>query len=223
MRNALRSTVVAFFLLGFGVSLDARAILLCSDCGCSFACSTRCVLDVGGFSTCGAATGLCAGQPGCGGGCLTFGDVKSAFLDLPAVPLGAAQGRAAARLTTRLASHVESFGLGTVYSAQTGFLLPKSGTKLVAPDLAFVSPERGGIPALVAQILPSSALAKIAAKDAGSWLAAGSRAALVVDSERGTVTLYAAGAKPRLLGGGDFLELPSILPGLSFRVGELFE
>ncbi|HEV7668254.1 MAG TPA: Uma2 family endonuclease [Thermoanaerobaculia bacterium] len=222
MRTVLRSTVVAFFLLGFGVAFDAQAILQCSDCGCSFACSTTCVLPLGGFSTCNAQ-GLCAGKPGCGGGCLTFGDVESAFLGLPALPLGPAQGRAAARLTTRLASHVETFGLGTVYSAQTGFLVPKTGGKLKAPDLAFVSAERGGIPALVAQILPSSTFAKIAAKDAESWLAAGSRAALVVDSERRTVTLFASGAKPRVLGGGDFLELPSILPGLSFRVGDLFE
>jgi Uma2 family endonuclease len=47
------------------------------------------------------------------------------------------------RKTWPLAQHIEEIGLGTVYAAETGFLLARDPDTVRAPDAAFVRRERG--------------------------------------------------------------------------------
>jgi Uma2 family endonuclease len=123
------------------------------------------------------------------------------------------RGRAAARLTWRLAQFAEESGAGEVYTPRTA----------ASPDLAFVSRERlaagrAGAPDLVVMFAPSRT------KDAVSpWLAGGTRAVLVLDPAARTIEVHEAGSPRRVLGAESMLALPDLLPGWSLRVGDLFQ
>lgn len=224
---------LAFALAAVLGASQATAILNCTDCGCSFACTTRCVDDTG-FSTCGAV-GPCAGSAGCGG-CLTATDpgLKDLFRQQPVrtTPAEHERGRVAARLTWRLAQHVDESGLGEVYAAETGFLLSAAG-EVRTPDLAFVSRERlektasrngvrAGAPDLAVEI-PTGPVSSPALKaKIHDWLTAGTRAVLVVDADARTVTVYRERAG-KTYGAGDLLDLSDVVPGWALHVGDLFE
>lgn len=209
----------AFVLLVLLGASRGEAILECRDCNCSVSCSLSCVTD-SGFSTC-ASTGLCSGSSSCGGGgCLTADDLGPLLkADLQrTTPEGQERGRVAARLTWRLAQHVEESGLGTVYTGETGFQLPGSTGRVQAPVLAVVSGERS-IPDLVVELRPAAGLGKTVS----SWLAAGTRAVLVLDPAARTVAIHRSRSSVQVLGEADLLEIPDLLPGWGVRVGELFE
>jgi hypothetical protein len=216
MRKHVWLAAVALILVS---ALPAGAILFCEDCDCSKLCSTPCVTDTGS-STCGAATGFCQGSSSCGGGgCLTVGDAER-FRDLmrgfqDAVTTSEERGAVAARLTWRLAQHVEEFGLGTVFAAGTRFHLPG---RVQAPALAFVrSGASKEIPDLVVEFVTSPRHEAAI----GGWLSAGVKAVLSIDPSAKTVTVL-QGQDVRVYGDTDSLELPDILPGWSLRVGEIF-
>lgn len=126
-----------------------------------------------------------------------------------------------AKLTWRLAQHVEESGLGAVYAGDTGFLLSKATGRVQAPALAFVSREHlqassswSGAPDLAVELRAAAA---------AGWLKAGTRAVLVLDTGAQTVTVYRSRAKVQVFGADDVLALPDVLPGWAMRVGELFE
>ena len=206
-------------LLTFGSR--AFAVLPCSECTCSHACSYGC--DSSPASTCGAATGRCVGGPYCsGGGCLTLEDLAAAQRELNPTAPDPDRGRVAARLTWRLAQHVEENGLGEVYTAEN--VLPFRNQTL-APDLAFVTHEHlgtAGTPDLAIEIRSVHETQAVAAAKARTWLATGARTVLVVHPAAQTIAVHSrTGIK--LLQGDDLLEIPSLLPGWAVRVGELFE
>lgn len=203
-------------LLALVSASRGEAILNCTDCGCTFSCTQQCVTDTG-FSTCGAQGYPCGGC----GNCLTAGqaDFVLSLLDQAprSTPATEDQGRAAARLTWRLAQYAEENGLGEVYTTGTGFRLAKG---LARPDLAFVRRERlgAGAPDLVVQFAPSRS-----GDDATGWLRGGTRAVLVLDPAAHTVKVYRNGSPLQVLGSESVLELPDLLPGWSLRVGDLFQ
>jgi hypothetical protein len=213
----------AVVLLSLCTVSPGAAILNCTDCSCAVACSHQCFTDTGS-STCGAQTSLCAGSPSCGGGCFTVPNPKAFLESLRVDPERASaqpQGQVLARLTWRMAQHVEENGLGAVYAGNTGFLLSKATGRLEVPALAFVSREhlKAGSPWSGA---PDVAV-ELHASSAREWLAAGTRAVLVVDSGSRTVSLYQPNAAVQVLSAEDILELPQVLSGWSLRVGELFQ
>ncbi|HEX3131409.1 MAG TPA: Uma2 family endonuclease [Thermoanaerobaculia bacterium] len=210
--------LAALFLV-LGAALPAAAIMLCEDCSCFNYCSTSCVTD-NGWSNCGAATGLCQGSSSCGGGgCLTVGDAER-FRELmrgfhDAVTTSEERGEVAARLTWRLAQHVEESGLGAVFAAGTRFQLPG---RVQAPALAFV---RAGAAKDVPDLVVEFVTAPRHEAAVAGWLSAGVKAVLEVDPSARTVSVL-RGQDVRVYGDADSLELPDIVPGWSLRVGELF-
>jgi len=168
----------------------------------------------------------CRGSSWCGGGCLKVADPNAFLESLQAEPGRASvgdqpSGRVMAKLTWRLAQHVEEAGLGAVYAGDTGFLLSKATGRVQAPALAFVSREHlqagsswSGAPDLAVELR---------ATEAAGWLKAGTRAVLVLDTGAQTVTVYRSRAKVQVFGADDVLALPDVLPGWAVRVGELFE
>ena len=54
-------------------------------------------------------------------------------------PAGHEHGRVAMRLGSQLEQHVRGHQLGTVYAAETGFLIAREPDTVRAPDVAFVS------------------------------------------------------------------------------------
>jgi Uma2 family endonuclease len=142
-------------------------------------------------------------------------------------PVEHQRGRAAARLTWRLAQFAEESGAGEVYSGETRFL-SKGPRTTESPDLAFVSREHlaagqagagfwAGAPDLVVQFAPSRT------KGAAAWLDSGTRAVLVLDPAARTIEVHEAGSPRRVLGAEGVLALPDLLPGWSLRVGDLFQ
>jgi Uma2 family endonuclease len=209
-------------LLALVSASRGEAILNCTDCGCTFSCTQQCVTDTG-FSTCGDQGSPCGGC----GGCLTAGqaDFVLGLLDQEprTTPATQDQGRAAARLTWRLAQYAEENGLGEVYTAGTGFRRSANPKGIASPDLAFVTRERlgsgrTGAPDLVVQFAPARNT-----DNAAGWLRSGTRAVLVLDPAARTVKVYRNGSPLQVLGAESVLELPDLLPGWSLRVGDLFQ
>lgn len=210
-------------LLAVLAAVPAAAITECHLCSCSMSCNALCTTATG-TSTCGA-TGYCYQGSNCGGpvDCLSPSDVGVLVDELfqERQPATRERGRVVARLTWRLARHVEEGGLGEVYAAETAFRLPAlRGSRVQAPDLAFVSREaQGGVPDLVVELRSLTGTDVTVTR----WLQAGTRAVLVVDPEARTVAVHEKGAGSRLLGAEETLDLPAIVPGWSVRVGDLFD
>jgi Uma2 family endonuclease len=151
-------------------------------------------------------------------------------------PTGFDHGRCTVRLSTLLGMHVHSQKLGDVLAAETGFVIARTrdGRATVrAPDVAFVA--AGRVPAdadtskylelapdFVAETLSPSDTAVEVEEKIASWLAAGVRAALVVNPAARTVTLYRPPAGITRLGDADELDLADVIPGFRCRVSEIF-
>src|SRR5262245_34558042 len=138
-----RMGLVAVVLTLLSASRGEANIIECTSCTCANLCNRQCETDTG-TSTCGAA-GVCVSSLSCTG-CLTAGqaDFILGLLDQEpwATPAAQEQGRAAARLTWRLAQYAEESGLGEVYTAGAGFRRSMGPRGVASPDLAFVSRER---------------------------------------------------------------------------------
>jgi Uma2 family endonuclease len=102
-----------------------------------------------------------------------------------------------------------------------------------APDVAFVA--AGRVPAdadtskylelapdFVAETLSPSDTAVEVEEKIASWLAAGVRAALVVNPAARTVTLHRPPADISRLTDADELDLTDVIPGFRCRVSEIF-
>ena len=148
-------------------------------------------------------------------------------------PAGHPHGRIAMRLGWRLAKHVEENGLGTVFAAETGFLLASKPDTVRAPDVAFISKETGrsietaegywpGPPDLAVEVVsPGDSYADVAEK-VQDWLRAGVKLLLVVNPRKRSVTVYKDNEGVRFLGVGDTLEGREVVPGWRMPVADLF-
>jgi len=142
-------------------------------------------------------------------------------------------GMVTARLTWRVAQHVEERNLGALFAAETGFLLARAPDTVRAPDLAFVTRERleqvgsvegfwPGAPDLVAEVVsPGDSFSDVEEK-ALAWLNAGTQVVWGVDPKQRQVTVYRSRDDIAVFQSGARLEEPRLLPGWSLRVAELF-
>ncbi len=147
------------------------------------------------------------------------------------IPPGADHGRIAMRLGHRIADCVLAHGLGTVYAAETGFLLARDPDTVRAPDVAFVragrapTPERGyypGAPDLAVEVLSHDDRPGYVREKVGEWLEAGASAVWVVDPRTRAVTVHEPGCGPRTLRLGEVLRGGRLLPGFELPVDEVF-
>jgi Uma2 family endonuclease len=132
-----------------------------------------------------------------------------------------------------LAPFVRSRGLGRVYGADGGFVLFPDRATVRVPDVAFVRAERVPqgqarksfprlAPDLVVEVLsPSDSTSEVVAKMA-MYQEAGVLLIWLVDPDKMTVTVIAAGSTATVLGRDDNLEGGEVLPGFSVPVAELF-
>jgi len=132
-----------------------------------------------------------------------------------------------------LDEHVSAHGLGIVVGAETGFVLARDPDTVRAPDAAFVCAERvapgklpetywPGPPDLAVEVLsPNDHPAEVEAKTL-EWLAAGTRAVVVLDPRRQAATLYRSPSVVCALAPDELLDLDPELPGFSVAVAELF-
>jgi Uma2 family endonuclease len=147
-------------------------------------------------------------------------------------PPGAEHALVATRAGRSLTRHVDDAD-GIVFTGELGFRLSCDPDTVRAPDVAFVStdrvPETGaprgywpGPPDLAIEVVsPNDRRSEVEGK-ALDWLAAGTRAVVVLDPPLRTATVYRSRDDIRVLTAGETLDLGDVVPGWSARVGEFF-
>ena len=147
------------------------------------------------------------------------------------IPPGAEHGRIANRLSWLITNHVEAHSLGTVYAAETGFVLARDPDTVRAPDVAFVraeragTPQRGyypGAPDLLVEVLSPSDRPGYVRDKVAEWLESGATAVWVVDPEQRTCTVHEPQRESRVLHEDDTLPGGAVLPGFALAVREIF-
>ncbi len=148
-------------------------------------------------------------------------------------PAGALHGAVAARICALLATHVRARSLGTVFGAETGYVLEKDPDTVRAPDASFVTRERiaaiGGIPSEYFPGPPDLAFEVSSPRDrrgevqskTRSWLDAGTLAVVVVDPRRRIATIHRPPGASQSYAAADVLDLDDVLPGFAPTVDEL--
>lgn len=146
-------------------------------------------------------------------------------------PAGGRHGHVTARLSKRLMDVVEARGQGTVFAAETGFLIGTDPDTVRAPDIAFVTRERlpdpdlPGYPALAPDLVvevsspgdrPGETLTKV-----GEWLTAGTRLVWVVDPVRRLARVYRLDGSETVLQETESLDGEDVVPGFGCRLSEI--
>ena len=148
-------------------------------------------------------------------------------------PAGNEHGKITVKVTWRLAQHVEANQLGTVYAAETGFLISRDPDTVRAPDVAFVSRSRleevGVVegywpeaPDLVVEVIsPNDNYSEVEEK-VFDWLEAGTRMVVGVNPRQRTGTTYRSSTDIRVLKEGEVLDGADVVPGWQLEIAELF-
>jgi Uma2 family endonuclease len=149
----------------------------------------------------------------------------------PMTPASAGHGRIAARMVLRLAGHVETNRLGTVYTSETGFQIARNPDTVRAPDVAYVRKSRAqsdeaaffnGPPDLAVEVVsPNDRLREVMNK-VQQWLSAGCSQVWVIDPGNRSVTVYHPDGQAKVLRANDRLAGGDLLPGFEISVEDIF-
>jgi Uma2 family endonuclease len=144
-------------------------------------------------------------------------------------PSGYESEEVASRMLGKLFPHVDANRLGRVTGSSAGFTLPNSDTR--APDVSFVLAERLRrsprsfaelAPDLMVEVKsPTDNVSKLETKIL-SFLEMGTRVGILINPDDRTVKLYRTGQETVILGDGDSLTVPELLPGWAVAVAELW-
>jgi Uma2 family endonuclease len=143
-------------------------------------------------------------------------------------PTGADHSSIAAWIVGSLVAHLKTHKLGgRVYTAEGGFLLSRNPDTVLAPDVAYVSPERvvssrrffPGPPDLAIEVIsPSDSDSEVQEKT-DRYLAAGTRAVVVVDPRRDDVRIHRTSGVTNVT---DILTVEDIVAGWSMTLDDIF-
>jgi len=148
-------------------------------------------------------------------------------------PAGGRHGRITMRLGSMLEQHVRANGLGTVYAAETGFLISRNPDTVRAPDVAFVRKEKidpigdcdGYLPLVpdlsVEVISPNDSSTQVETK-VRMWIESGTAMVLVVDPATRTMRVYRTKDSIDVLTDSDELDASAVVPGWKLAVGDCF-
>lgn len=146
-------------------------------------------------------------------------------------PANPAHGRRAARAVYILTHYADTHDLGSVYTADAGFILGRGPDTVRAPDVAFVrkermesEPERGYwelAPDLVVEVVSPSESADDLQEKVTDYLSAGTRLIWALFPRNRTASVYRPDGTIRLLHENDRLDGEDVLPGFSCRVADL--
>jgi len=137
------------------------------------------------------------------------------------------------RIAAHLFQHVEAHHLGTVYAAETGFQLTQDPDTVRAPDVAFISRQRGeavgeiegywpGAPDVAVEVIsPSDRYTDVEDKVV-EWLEAGCRMVIVVNPRQRSVTVYRSHTDMVRLTEEDTLDGGEVVPGWQLPIKEVF-
>lgn len=144
-------------------------------------------------------------------------------------PSGYEADEVSIELARVLANWVRPRQLGRVTGSSAGFVLPNADTRV--PDVSFVKAERLRrsprsfaelAPDLMVEVkFPSDSLTKLRDK-IQDFLALGTEVGILINPETHQVEVYRAGDEAILLGDGDRLMVPDLLPGWEVAVADLW-
>jgi Uma2 family endonuclease len=133
------------------------------------------------------------------------------------------------RLVGLLDAWVRPRKLGYVFESNGGFEFPDGDKR--APDVSFVSRQRlpsvprsfaRAIPELVIEVRSSTQSIRSVRNQLASLLAKGCSVGVYVDPGEHRVEIHRPGAEPAVLGEDGVFEVPELLPGFGFPIGELW-
>lgn len=161
----------------------------------------------------------------------TYELVEGELIRMP--PSGGEHGKLAARLTRLLDEYVEAHDLGTVSTADAGFILRRTPDTVRAPDASFIAKDRiptTGIPKSYWPFAPDLAVEVVSPGDrfdevqtkVADYLAAGTRLVWVVNPTNRTVFVYRATHDVHALGEEDELSGEAVIPGFRCPVSRVF-
>src|SRR5262249_40530380 len=146
-------------------------------------------------------------------------------------PSGEEHGVLSATIAYLLLRFVKANNLGTVYGAEVGFKLESDPDTVLAPDVAFISKHRAGIPSrgyrigppdLAVEIIsPSDRKSKVEEKTE-KWLKFGARVVWLVDPQSRSVEIVFSKDKRILLNESDELIDDEVIRGFRLQVAEIF-
>ncbi len=119
--------------------------------------------------------------------------------------------------------------LGRVFDSAGGFIMPNTNIK--APDVSFVraarlrqSPRYFGelVPDLVVEIKSQSDRIKPIETEVLKFIELGAVVGILIDPDEETVTIYRSIGEQTILGNGDILTIPELVPGWELPISELW-
>ena len=148
-------------------------------------------------------------------------------------PAGWRHGAVAGRLHGKLDHYVEEHELGTVFTAETGFLLRRNPDTVRAPDIAFIHkhnfpaalPEDSfwpGAPDLAVEVVSPNDTIREIEERVRAWLDAGTKMVWVVNPKWRTVSVHRSATDPTTLTEKDELTGGDVVPGFRCRVRDVF-
>lgn len=146
-------------------------------------------------------------------------------------PTGMRHSAVGLKIAAALLQFVRQHGLGEVYMADVGIILPDGNVR--SPDATFVSlaklpegqsPEGYGalVPDLVVEVLSPNDSLKFVGEKIGEYFDNGVPLVWLVDPNRKTVTVYRSLIETRQLTSEDTITAEPILPGFSCSVAQFF-
>ena len=148
-------------------------------------------------------------------------------------PAGYRHGAVAARLLLAIGGFAEAHGLGTVFTAETGFRLRADPDTVRAPDVAFVRRERlpeppprgyaALAPDLVVEVLSPDDRPREVLDKVSDWLESGTTLVWVVDPERRAARVYRIDGSVDELGEADLLLGEAVLPGFACEMRRILD
>ena len=141
-------------------------------------------------------------------------------------------GVIAARIAHRISEHALTRALGSVVTAEAGFILSRDPDTVRVPDVAFVGRSRigpgnthgffDGPPDLVVEVVsPNDRLSEVTAK-VEEWLAAGATSVWVADPPNQRITIHRASRQPFVYRVADELRDEPTLPGFVLPLSAVF-
>lgn len=146
-------------------------------------------------------------------------------------PVGRKHSRNVVRLCAWMNTFVNEKGLGEV-GTELGFILSRDPDVVRAPDVSFIAKSRlrsinedgfvDGAPDLAVEMVSPDDRASELEEKIREYLAAGAKLVWKADERTGTVTAYRPSGEARVYARGEAVPGEDVLPGFSFRPGDLF-
>jgi len=144
-------------------------------------------------------------------------------------PSGYESDEVATEVARVLGNWVKPRKLGRVTGAGAGFELPNSDVR--APDVSFVLAERMRratrsfaelAPDLMVEVKSPSDTLKSLRDKIQNFLSQGTKVGILINPEKHAVEIYRPSEKVVVLGDGDVLSIPDLLPGFEVAVADLW-